>query len=57
VISKEEEFVVVPQGVEHRSIADRETRVSLFELVETGTTGNTERERTASETERLGQGA
>ena len=57
MISKEEEFVVVPHGVEHRSIADRETRVSLFELVETGTTGNTERERTASETERLGQGA
>lgn len=53
MISKEEEFVVVPQGVGHRSIADQETRVSLFELVETGTTGNTERERTASETERL----
>jgi hypothetical protein len=54
VISKGEEFVVVSQGVEHRSIADRETRVSLFEPVETRTTGNTEKERTASETERLG---
>lgn len=54
MISKGEEFVVVPQGVGHRSIADQETRVSLFEPVETGTTGNTEKERAASEAERLG---
>ncbi len=40
-ISLEEgEFLIVPRGVEHRSIAEKEVHVLLFEPVSTLNTGN-----------------
>lgn len=46
------EFVVVPQGVEHRPVATEETELLLFEPQETRNTGNVTSERTVDE-ERL----
>lgn len=46
------EFVVVPRGVEHRPIADEETRLLLFEPTETKNTGNVTSDRT-TEAEQL----
>jgi mannose-6-phosphate isomerase-like protein (cupin superfamily) len=34
------EYVVVPRGVEHRTAADREAEVMIFEPAETRNTGN-----------------
>ena len=34
------EFVIVPRGVEHRTVADQEAEVLLFEPAETRNTGN-----------------
>lgn len=40
VVLKAGEFCVVPRGVEHRTLADAETEVILFEPEETRNTGN-----------------
>jgi mannose-6-phosphate isomerase-like protein (cupin superfamily) len=34
------EFLIVPRGVEHRTVADEETEVVLFEPAATRNTGN-----------------
>ena len=39
------EFLVVPRGVEHRTAADEETEVVLFEPAATRNTGNVEDDR------------
>ena len=39
---KEGEFLVVPRGIEHRSVADEEVEVILFEPAATRNTGNIE---------------
>jgi mannose-6-phosphate isomerase-like protein (cupin superfamily) len=36
------EFVVVPRGVEHRTVAEREVAVLVFEPADTRNTGNVE---------------
>lgn len=51
VVLREGEFVVVPRGVEHRPIAEREAEIVLFEPSETRNTGNVETDRTQTETE------
>ncbi len=38
------EAIVVPRGVEHRTVADEEAEVLLFEPAETKNTGNVENE-------------
>jgi mannose-6-phosphate isomerase-like protein (cupin superfamily) len=43
---REGELIVVPRGVEHRPVADREAEVLLFEPAETLNTGNVRDERT-----------
>lgn len=43
------ELIVVPRGVEHRPVAEIETRMVLFEPASTLNTGNVENERTRSE--------
>jgi mannose-6-phosphate isomerase-like protein (cupin superfamily) len=43
---KENEFIIVPKGVEHRPVAEKEVAVMLFEPVTTLNTGNTEGELT-----------
>lgn len=44
---REGEFLIVPRGVEHRPVADREVEVLLFEPAGVRNTGDTESERTA----------
>jgi mannose-6-phosphate isomerase-like protein (cupin superfamily) len=49
----EGEFIVVPRGVEHRPVAEREVSVLLFEPATTLNTGNVRSERTVEEPERI----
>jgi len=49
----EGEFIVVPRGVEHRPVAEREAQVLLFEPATTVNTGSAGGERTVTDLERL----
>ncbi|MCJ0743909.1 cupin domain-containing protein [Pedobacter montanisoli] len=42
VIINENEFVIVPKGIEHRPVAEKEVFIMLFEPASTLNTGNTE---------------
>jgi len=50
---EEGEFIVVPRGVEHRPVADKEAEVLLFEPATTLNTGNVQDEFTVSRLEWL----
>ena len=50
---EEGEFVVVPRGVEHRPVADKECHVLLFEPATTLNTGNVEDAFTRKELKRI----
>ena len=50
---QEGEFLIVPRGVEHRPVAEREVAVLLFEPAGTLNTGNVEGEKTVRKPERL----
>ncbi len=41
ILLKENEFLVVPKGVEHRPVAEKEVAIMLFEPASTLNTGNT----------------
>lgn len=47
------EFIIVPRGVDHLPVAERETHVMLFEPKTTLNTGNVRNERTVPVLERL----
>jgi mannose-6-phosphate isomerase-like protein (cupin superfamily) len=47
------EFLIVPQGVEHRPVAEEEAHVLLFEPASTLNTGNVRNERTLDQLDRL----
>jgi len=47
------EFFIVPRGVEHRPVAEREAQVLLFEPKSTLNTGNVRNERTVEELEKI----
>ena len=47
------QFVIVPRGVEHRPVAERECQVMLFEPATTLNTGDVRNERTLDRLERL----
>lgn len=49
----EGEFLIVPHGVEHKPVAEREAHVLLLESASTLNTGNVRSERTVEELERL----
>ena len=49
----EGEFVIVPRGVEHRSVAEREVHVLLFEPASTRNTGDVDDARTVTAPERI----
>jgi mannose-6-phosphate isomerase-like protein (cupin superfamily) len=49
----EGEFIVVPRGVEHRPVAEKECWVMLFEPASTLNTGNVVNERTVAHLERV----
>jgi mannose-6-phosphate isomerase-like protein (cupin superfamily) len=50
---EEGEFIVVPRGVEHRPVAEKECWILLFEPASTLNTGNVVNERTLTELERV----
>ncbi|MCA8968875.1 MAG: cupin domain-containing protein [Planctomycetes bacterium] len=47
------EFLIVPRGVEHRPVAEREASILLFEPITTRNTGNVVTDRTVEHPERL----
>jgi mannose-6-phosphate isomerase-like protein (cupin superfamily) len=49
----ENEFLIVPRGVEHRPVAGEEVSVMLFEPATTLNTGNTRNERTRTDLPRI----
>jgi mannose-6-phosphate isomerase-like protein (cupin superfamily) len=49
----EGEFVIVPRGVEHRPVAEREVHVLLFEPASTRNTGDADDARTVAAPERI----
>jgi mannose-6-phosphate isomerase-like protein (cupin superfamily) len=48
---EENEFLIVPRGVEHRPVADDEAHVLLFEPASTLNTGDVQNERTIQDPE------
>jgi len=50
---EEGEFCIVPRGVEHRPVADKEAHVLLFEPAGTLNTGNVDNELTRQKLEWL----
>lgn len=50
---REGEMLVVPRGVEHRPVAEREVEVILFEPASTLNTGNVVTDKTVARPERL----
>jgi mannose-6-phosphate isomerase-like protein (cupin superfamily) len=53
VTLEEGEFIVVPCGVEHRPVADKEAHILLFEPASTLNTGNIRGEMTVAELDRI----
>jgi mannose-6-phosphate isomerase-like protein (cupin superfamily) len=53
IVLNEGEFYIVPRGVEHQPVAEREVHVLLFEPASTLNTGNVRSERTVARLERL----
>ena len=49
----EGDFIIVPRGIEHRPVAEREVEVMLFEPAQIRHTGNVESELTVRQYERL----
>ena len=52
-VINEDEFVVVPRGVEHCPVADEEVHIILIEPKSTLNTGNVTDERTVAQLERI----
>jgi len=53
VVLEENEFLIVPKGMEHCPVADEEAHVLLFEPKTTLNTGNVVNERTIAELDRI----
>lgn len=53
VLIHENEFLIVPRGVEHRPVAEEEVSVLLFEPASTLNTGNTQNEFTRDHLDRI----
>lgn len=49
----EGEFVIVPKGVEHRPVAEKEASIMLFEPASTLNTGNIRNSKTKSDLDRI----
>ena len=49
----ENEFIIIPKGVEHRPVAEKEVSVMLFEPAATLNTGNTRGELTKDRLEKI----
>lgn len=49
----EGEFLIIPKGVEHQPVAEKEVQIMLFEPIGTLNTGNIQNERTIIEPPRI----
>lgn len=50
---EENEFIIVPRGVEHRPVAEEEVSIMLFEPASTVNTGNTKNDLTRKKLDRI----
>lgn len=50
---KEKEFIIIPKGIEHRPVAEKEVAVMLFEPASTLNTGDTKGELTRENPEQI----
>jgi mannose-6-phosphate isomerase-like protein (cupin superfamily) len=50
---QENEFIIVPRGIEHRPVAEQEVSIMLFEPATTLNTGNTSGELTRANLEKI----
>ena len=53
VVLDEGEFFIVPKGVEHKPVAEKETHVMMFEPKTTNNTGNVETDKTVKVLEKI----
>lgn len=53
ILLKEGDMIIIPRGVEHRPVADKEVSVLLFEPLTTLNTGNVECDLTRHDPDRL----
>ncbi len=53
IVVNENEFLIVPKGVEHRPVADEEVSIMLFEPASTLNTGDAESDLTKHELDRI----
>ena len=53
ILMKESEFLIVPRGVEHRPVAEKEVSIMLFEPASTLNTGNIKNERTKEHLDKI----
>ncbi len=53
ILLRENEFFIVPKGVEHRPVAEKEVSIMLFEPATTLNTGNTKGELTKEYLEKI----
>lgn len=53
IVINENEFIIIPKGVEHKPVADEEVSVMLFEPATTLNTGNVLNELTKNKLERI----
>lgn len=53
IVIRENEFIIIPRGVEHRPVATNEVSVILFEPASTLNTGNTRNQLTREKLERI----
>ncbi len=53
IVVNENEFLIVPKGVEHRPVAEQEVSIMLFEPATTLNTGDTENKFTKYELDRI----
>jgi len=53
ILLHENDFLIVPRGVEHRPVADEEVSLMLFEPASTINTGNTKSDRTREVLEKI----
>ncbi|MBW2054070.1 MAG: hypothetical protein JRI85_17870 [Deltaproteobacteria bacterium] len=47
------EFFIIPRGVEHKPVAEKEAHVLLFEPISTLNTGNVRNEKTVTDPEMI----
>ena len=53
ILLRENEFFIIPRGVEHKPVAEKEALVMMFEPISTVNTGNVVSEKTIKKVEKI----